>query len=85
MMPTSPSSPLRCRTAGCRDRAGARAPVGGGFPRQPFRVTLGGFTIPPWATFSQAPLRSRMVGFPESGSDLGSHRRLSAQDFSRLK
>ncbi len=32
---------------------------------------LGGFPGPPWATFPQAPLRSRTVGFPESGSDLG--------------
>ena len=30
-----------------------------------------GFLIPPYLTFPQAPLRSRTVGFPESGSDLG--------------
>jgi hypothetical protein len=30
-----------------------------------------GFLIPPWATFPAAFLRSRTVGFPESGSDLG--------------
>ena len=28
--------------------------------------------FPPKATFPEAPLRSRTVGFPESGSDLGS-------------
>ena len=28
-----------------------------------------GFLIPPYLTFPQAPLRSRTVGFPESGSD----------------
>ena len=27
--------------------------------------------MPPWSTFPQAPLRSRTVGFPQSGSDLG--------------
>ncbi len=31
----------------------------------------GGVTVPPWATFPGAPQRSRTVGFPESGSDLG--------------
>ena len=30
-----------------------------------------GFLIPSYLTFPQAPLRSRTVGFPESGSDLG--------------
>jgi len=30
-----------------------------------------GFLIPPYLTFPQAPLRSRTVGFPESGSDRG--------------
>ncbi len=54
----------------CRDRNRARAPVGGGFPASPFRLR-GGFPVPPWATFPGAPLRSRTVGFPESGSDLG--------------
>jgi hypothetical protein len=32
---------------------------------------LGGISFPPWVTFPRAPLRSRTVGFPESGSDLG--------------
>ena len=32
-----------------------------------------GFLIPPYLTFPQAPLRSRTVGFPESGSDRGSY------------
>jgi len=27
--------------------------------------------VPPYLTFPQAPLRSRTVGFPESGSDRG--------------
>ena len=31
----------------------------------------GGFTIPPLPAFPQASLRSRTVGFPESGSGLG--------------
>ena len=31
----------------------------------------GGVAVPPWATFPGAPQRSRTVGFPESGSDLG--------------
>jgi hypothetical protein len=30
-----------------------------------------GILIPPYLTFLQAPLRSRTVGFPESGSDRG--------------
>jgi hypothetical protein len=30
-----------------------------------------GFLFPPYLTFPQAPLRSRTVGFPESGSDRG--------------
>jgi len=30
-----------------------------------------GFLIPPCLTFPQAPLRSRTVGFPESGSGRG--------------
>ena len=33
--------------------------------------TRGGFTFPPEPTFPQASLRSRTVGFPESGSGLG--------------
>ena len=30
-----------------------------------------GFLVPSYLTFPQAPLRSRTVGFPESGSDRG--------------
>jgi hypothetical protein len=30
-----------------------------------------GFLIPSYLTFPPAPLRSRTVGFPESGSDRG--------------
>jgi hypothetical protein len=30
-----------------------------------------GILVPPYSTFLQAPLRSRTVGFPESGSDRG--------------
>ncbi len=37
----------------------------------------GGFLGSPWVTFPKAPLRSRTVGFPESGSDLGSARHLA--------
>jgi len=33
--------------------------------------TYSGFLIPPCPTFPQASLRSRTVGFPESGSDRG--------------
>ena len=33
--------------------------------------TYSGFLFPPYLTFPQAPLRSRTVGFPESGSGLG--------------
>ena len=47
-----------------------RATVGGELPIAPFRLR-GGFLVPPWFTFPQAPLRSRTVGFPESGSELG--------------
>ena len=38
--------------------------------------TYSGFLFLPYLTFPQAPLRSRTVGFPESGSDHGfySHR-----------
>ena len=42
------------------------------------RVSSPALSVAEWvpssamATFPQAPLRSRMVGFPESGSDLGS-------------
>ena len=32
-----------------------------------------GFLIPSYLTFPQAPLRSRTVGFPESGSDRGAY------------
>ena len=53
-----------------RDRNRVRAPVGEGFPWPPFRLRPG-ITVPPWVTFREAPLRSRTVGFPESGSDLG--------------
>jgi hypothetical protein len=53
-----------------RDRSWARLRVGGGFPLPPFRLRVG-ITIPPCATVPKASLRSRTVGFPESGSDLG--------------
>jgi hypothetical protein len=33
--------------------------------------TYSGILVPPYLTFPQAPLRSRTVGFPESGSDRG--------------
>gem|GEM_PF-6267781 len=33
--------------------------------------TYSGILVPPYFTFLQAPLRSRTVGFPESGSDRG--------------
>jgi len=36
-----------------------------------------GCLVPPWSTIPQAPLRSRTVGFPESGSGLGSARHFS--------
>jgi len=55
----------------CRDRAGARAPVAEGFHHHPFRAFVVWDHSSAWVTFPRAPLRSRTVGFPESGSDLG--------------
>jgi len=54
------------RACGCRDRNQARAPRGD-------QLQL--------ATFPEAPLRSRTVGFPESGSGLGSPRHFSERAF----
>ena len=71
--PTPASSNAAC---GCRDRFAARAATGpelGCFGVSAVRARLA-LTIP---TFPQAPLRSRTVGFPESGSDLGSARHLA--------
>jgi hypothetical protein len=53
---------LSARTVGSGDSSVAFAP---------------GLSPAPIATFLKAPLRSRTVGFPESGSDLGSARHLS--------
>jgi hypothetical protein len=44
----------RWRRQGHWDRAGARAPLDGGFPASPFRLR-GGFTVPSWVTFPRAP------------------------------
>src|SRR6266581_469308 len=47
-----------------------RAHVGGGFPILALSIArwVHNSTV---ATFPEAPLRSRTIGFPESGSDLG--------------
>jgi len=54
-----------------RDRAGARAPLAEGYRIQPFRDSMERVHSSAWITFPRAPLRSRTVGFPESGSDRG--------------
>ena len=53
-----------------RDRNWAHSTLGRELPLLLFRLQ-NGFLIPPWPMFPSAPLRSRTVGFPESGSDLG--------------
>ena len=50
-----------------------------GRDRNQARALSGGH--PPQATFPEAPLRSRTVGFPESGSGLGSPRHFSERAF----
>src|SRR5262249_23326953 len=50
-----------------RDRIRARLAVGEGFPLPLFRLR-DGVTVSPWHTFLEAPLKSRTVGFAESGS-----------------
>ena len=49
------------------DRDRARFAVGEGFPCPLFRLR-DGVTVSPWRTFSEAPLKSWTVGFPESSS-----------------
>ena len=60
------------RTSGCRDRSAAHVALGSGGLPTAFAVVLSRRL--PWLMAPQAPLRSRTVGFPESGSDLGSAR-----------
>src|SRR5215831_6770458 len=50
-----------------RDRNRTRLAVGEGFPCPLFRLR-DGVTVSPWRTFSEAPLKSWTVGFPESSS-----------------
>src|SRR5512143_2861338 len=59
-------------TCGCRDRSAAHVALGSGGLPTAFDVVLSRRL--PWLMAPQAPLRSRTVGFPESGSDLGSAR-----------
>ena len=54
-----------------RDRSAARTTVGGELQTPALSIREVGCLIPPWSTFPQAPLRSRTVGFPQSGSALG--------------
>ncbi len=49
------------------DRDRARPAVGEGSPVLLFRLQ-GGFTVSPWRTFLDAPLKSRTARFPGSGS-----------------
>ena len=50
-----------------RDRNRPRLAVGKGFPFPLFRLR-NGFTVSPWRTFAEAPLKSRTARFPGSGS-----------------
>ena len=59
-------SPHRPHRAG-RDRNRPRLAVGEGFPFPLFRLR-DGFTVSPWRTFADAPLKSRTARFPGSGS-----------------
>src|SRR5262249_35045977 len=51
----------------CWDRDRARPAGGEGFPLLLFRLQ-DGFTVSPWRTFLDAPLKSRTARFPGSGS-----------------
>src|SRR5262249_50894110 len=53
--------------AACWDRDRARPAGGEGFPLLLFRLQ-DGFTVSPWRTFLDAPLKSRTARFPGSGS-----------------
>jgi hypothetical protein len=64
--------PAQIRASGSRDRAMAHAASGSGGHPTAFDVDLSQRL--PWLMSPQAPLRSRTVGFPESGSGLGSAR-----------
>ena len=71
-MVTSPAPASSNPACGCRDRSAAHVALGSGGLPTAFAAVLSRRL--PWLMTPQAPLRSRTVGFPESGSDLGSAR-----------
>src|SRR5271168_1062024 len=66
------------------DRDRARPAVGEGFPVLLFRLQ-GGFTVSPWRTFLDAPLKSRTARFPGSGSKPWHVRRVPSHGLERFK
>src|SRR6516225_5331080 len=66
------------------DRDRARPAVGEGFPVLLFRLQ-GGFTVSPWRTFLDAPLKSRTARFPGSGSKPWHVRRVPSHCLERFK
>src|SRR5712671_4891762 len=54
-----------------RDRSAARTTLGGEFPARALSICEVGASFPHGPRFRRPPLRSRTVGFPQSGSDLG--------------
>src|SRR6516162_9227695 len=66
------------------DRDRARPAVGEGFPVLLFRLQ-GGFTVSPWRTFLDAPLKSRTARFPGSGSKPWHVRRVPSHSLERFK
>jgi hypothetical protein len=79
------ASPFRLRgVTVCRDRNRARHAVGEGFPFPLFRWR-NGVTISPWRTSLEAPLKSRTVGFAESGSKHWLVLRRSSRGLERFK
>src|SRR5215469_12953111 len=66
------------------DRDRARPAVGEGFPVLLFRLQ-GGFTVSPWRTFLDAPLKSRTARFPGSGSKPWHVRRVPSHSLERVK
>src|SRR6516162_3819067 len=66
------------------DRDRARPAVGEGFPVLLFRLQ-GGFTVSPWRTFLDAPLKSRTARFPGSGSKPWHVRRVPSHGSERFK
>jgi hypothetical protein len=66
------------------DRDRARPAVGEGFPVLLFRLQ-GGFTVSPWRTVLDAPLKSRTARFPGSGSKPWHVRRVPSHGLERFK